>query len=93
MVTVDNPGNANTTASTGPPSIEGGMRFRQVLGQALRAASTGPPSIEGGMVALVFDFLHQIVASTGPPSIEGGMHGGNQPPPAGEQCFNGAALN
>ena len=45
------------------------------------------------MVALVFDFLHQIVASTGPPSIEGGMHGGNQPPPAGEQCFNGAALN
>ena len=49
MVTVDNPGNANTTASTGPPSIEGGMRFRQVLGQALRAGSTGPPSIEGGM--------------------------------------------
>ena len=36
-------------ASTGPPSIEGGMRLPFGSVPVRFLASTGPPSIEGGM--------------------------------------------
>ena len=36
-------------ASTGPPSIEGGMRLYGYKRNDYSPASTGPPSIEGGM--------------------------------------------
>ena len=49
MFAADHLALARCEASTGPPSIEGGMR--NCLGgiNADSQASTGPPSIEGGM--------------------------------------------
>ena len=68
-----------SNASTGPPSIEGGM-MPCLFGRPERPdASTGPPSIEGGMRLYGYKRNDYSPASTGPPSIEGGMSHSSNP--------------
>ena len=60
-------------ASTGPRSIERGVRLDALVPGANHLASTGPRSIERGVQVQIYLLRPLQVASTGPRSIERGV--------------------